>query len=256
MKNGWFGVAVAVALTGCDGVRLDAFDETPPELTLSANPDGSSVSVTLRAHVPGDSCPTFSSAVRAELNGMPLQFDQRGGMHTEWGMPTHCVQPTFTLDASAERTRSALNAPATTFRMTDGERTWVAEVEFLCNPRSLRLLSPSDGVIRPGDRVEAELEPATDTFFFMPDGEGPHASLSLERGSFGYIPQDTEFEGNRLRFTAPPTQLEGPGVLRVSASRLPASRRHVSHCEGFERCTFDCGWGPGEVSTPVLLSPR
>jgi hypothetical protein len=264
MKKGMFGAAVLVALAGCDdGVRLEAFDGSKHGLELNASPDASSVTVRLYGGTQEDWCPTISSSVRAELNGMPLRLTQRGGERSLSLLSGYCVNPTFTLDVSADPSLStALKAPATTLRVSDGERTWVAEVEFLCNRRSLRVISPASGVLHRGERVEVELDPATDTFFQIPndiDDTGIFAILSpVDKSQTDYITSNVELAGNRLRFTVPHISppLDGPWVLEVTTFQGAAPfRRHVSRCEGFSNCKFDCGHDLGGVTTPVRLSP-
>jgi hypothetical protein len=137
-------------------------------------------------------------------------------------------------DASA-----MIGGELTRVRMTDGDTTFLAEVQSLCVGRTFVLRSPADGIVRVGDEVDVEWTPATDALHVETLGitsQDPYQELL-----FLAVDGSLRVEANHLRFRMPavPEGMEGPATL-VIGSRDGYYRPAVTRCEGFTECHFSC----------------
>jgi hypothetical protein len=240
MRKLALAITLSVALTGCDGARLSEL--TRAELSLNKasvmerRPETGSLEVVLDVATEGDSCPTLSSRTHATLNELPLTTLSLGE-EVSSNFSGFCRSPSFALRTTPAEVVRLLSAASLTLKVMDGESTRVVEVGALCGPRRMRMVRPADGLLRVGETVELEWEPATDRLKFF------GVSIS-EVGGIGGAGAAAQVQRNRLSFIAPrwPGQTER-ALLNPSSSFSnlgPDFYVPVTRCD-FDRCDMECG---------------
>lgn len=246
MRKLAFASALAFALTGCDGAHLKelTFAEISlnKESMMEFHPELGAVDVVLVAGVEGDSCPTLSSDTRATLNDIPLTTRSLGEV-VHGFMSGFCRSPTFELRTSREEVVRLLSSPSLMLKVMDGESTRVVEVGSLCGPRSLRVVKPADGLLREGETVELQWEPATDQLV-------PMLLSFKDEGGQWLTHTYADVFSPRVSLTVPPRpDSTGQVVLQPTAvaSIDPPFKVPVKRCD-FDRCDMRCG-------LPVPIQP-
>ena len=144
-----------------------------------------------------------------------------------------------------------LSAPSLTLKVTDGESTRVVEMGSLCAPRTLRVVTPADGLLRPGEPLELQWEPATDTL-------APMHLIFQEEGGPWLAQAAPDLLGTRLTLTAPPRPSTSKPVVLWPTTALgtpdPAFKVPVNRCD-FDRCDMQCGASVPIQSLPVQWAP-
>jgi hypothetical protein len=239
-----------MVMCGCGGLSLD--EMKAPGLLVqvgSSDDDFMEPYITLReirenkdgeATQEGD-CPELSGGARAFINDVEVPLQSPGGWSSGsfMGPAAHCSPTVFQAGETALPVPGA--EAVTRVHITEGDQTFIAETRGLCAPRSLAMRAPADGVLRPGQEVELEWQPATDVLLVqrvtLYTGAGSAYPVSLQS-------ETLQIEGNRMRFRVPQflraTDV-GAATLRLSADGdsdlyLPGLMR----CEGFAECRFDC----------------
>jgi hypothetical protein len=143
--------------------------------------------------------------LQATQNGRALrQLSAGGEVDPGFMRPGGCATPVFEAfmpDASEELTSFVLSA---------GGQTLVAEFQYTTAPLSMRLREPADGLLRPGTRAVLEYFPATDVLL------APTLHLEGPAGSRPWAPNPElmRLEPGTLTFTVP---LElSPGATQLS----------------------------------------
>jgi hypothetical protein len=237
-----------LVMCGCGGLSLDEM-KAPGLFMQTLNPFDEPVMkpyVTLReiqereegeAIEKGD-CPDLSGGTRAFVDDVEVPMEGPGGWHSGGflGPAPYCSPTTF-------RTESSLPLPGaedvTRIRITEGDKTFIAETQGLCGPRSFRMSAPADGVLRSGVDVELEWLPATDILLVHRVIVGTQAGevdLSLRSGTL-------QIEGNRMRFRMPflATQATGEASISLAAEgSYDLFHAGPTRCEGFAECRFQC----------------
>jgi hypothetical protein len=135
-----------------------------------------------------------------------------------------------------------------TFRLFDAGLERVVEFENVFAPMSMRIVSPEDGVLRPGQTLVVERSPATDTVFSFLGGPPSYEQLSFFSGA-----QQFHFNsgfvrnGNRLSFTVPENVLAGEGFIALEGDYNPG----ITRCD-FTQCSFSRTRSSGRV--PVVFA--
>lgn len=247
MRKLALATTLSLALTGCDGVRLKEL--TVAEISLNKDsvmrhhPEIGSVEVVLDAGAKGDSCPTLSSQTHATLNDLPLTTRSLGE-EVSSNFSGFCRSPTFELRTSPEEVRRLLSSSSLTLKVMDGESTRVVEVGALCGPRSMRVVKPADGLLRVGETVELQWEPATDRL-------NPIDLRFSDEGGNWLAWASAQVQRSRLSFTVPPWPgSTGRALMHPSSASgifVPAFKAPVTRCD-FDRCDMQCG-------LPVSIEP-
>lgn len=204
----------------------------------------------------GEGCPDLSSRTEAFFNDteVPMttagHFKERGSFPI--ATPESCVSTVFV--TGADDLPSNLRDEVTRIRLEEGDTTFHAEAFLVCTPRSITMTAPADGVLRSGDEVELEWQPATDVL--SPGNvwlRGTGFAVQLAGSSGGTV----RVEGNRLRLRIPqlPAGAKGAANLQVFGHpRTGLYQPQVTRCEGFAECLFWCGAPPHPTaSVPVTV---
>jgi hypothetical protein len=196
-----------------------------------------------------EDCSEPSSEIEAFVDDVRAPLAAAGG-HVSGGFlgGGGCFPASYLLEGADAA--ALADAALTRVRMTDGDSTFLAEVQSLCAERTFLLRSPADGIVRAGDEVDVEWAPATDALHVEALGitsQDPYQELLFLVADGGL-----RLEANHLRFRMPavPEGMEGPATL-VIASRDGYYRPAVTRCEGFTECHFSCD--PG-VQTQLELT--
>jgi hypothetical protein len=250
------GIALVGGLVGCESEP--GLDElTLSELHFTVDKEHRHLLLELYVDTPGG-CEPISSAIQAEVDGMPMRLVDAGGIRGGGPLTSgsDCLNPLFVLEVPEEAAFPPLEGPVTSVKLRDGETEVVAEVEHLCTERRLRLVTPASGVVHPGEQVEVAIEPGTDILrnpYVWWSTTGPREGYALS--SYNGLTMSAQ----RIRFRAPDfaglgvdsayLELTGP----VGASALVP---RVSRCDGFRRCEFKCE-DPASYSIvlPIRLEP-
>jgi hypothetical protein len=205
---------------------------------MERRPETGSLEVVLDVATEGDSCPTLSSRTHATLNELPLTTLSLG----EWastsdGFGKFCRSPRFVLRTTPEEVVRLLSAPTLTLKVMDGESTRVVEVGALCGPRRMRMVWPADGLLRVGETVELEWEPATDRLKFF--------GVSITGvGGTGAAGANVQVQRNRLSFVVPRWSGQTERAMLEPSSSFsslgPDFYVPVTRCD-FDRCSMACG---------------
>jgi len=182
----------------------------------------------------GGGCLSVSPGVEVSMNGKRMTVTSRGGESKV--IEGRCAEVLFHGPLPAE------TDAVTTFVLEEGEERYVAEFQNLLTPISLRLASPSDGVVRPGQTVVVDWEPAT----FKGREDNPPYPRFLDAMDKVHVLQASWGQGgSSLSIQLPAGVAPGMGELDVDPF-APA----VSRCD-FESCAAE---GVKPSLLPVTLS--
>jgi len=179
-------------------------------------------------------CLSVSPELKVTLNGKPMTVTSRGGESKL--VEGKCEQVLFHGPVPAE------TDAVTTFVLEEGEDSYVAEFQNLLTPISLRLVSPSDGVVRPGQTVVVDWAPTT----FKGEAARPPYPRFLDATDKMHVLQASWGQGgSSLSFQLSADVAPGAGQLDVDPF-APA----VSRCD-FESCGAE---GVKPALLPVTVS--
>jgi hypothetical protein len=199
-------------------------------------------------------CPDLSGGTRAFFNDIEVpmsiagHFKERGSFPI--GTPENCYSTVFM--TREDELPHNLRDELTRIRLQEGDTVFHAEAFLVCAPRSLTMTAPAGGMLRSGDEVELEWQPASDVL--TPRAvklRGAGFFVDLANTSSGTLRVD----GNRLRFRVPPlaANVKGAAELEVLGESLRAANPQVTRCEGFAECRFNCSsFPPSKVPVTVL----
>ncbi|WP_257450199.1 hypothetical protein [Archangium lipolyticum] len=220
-------LALGAALVGAAGCGPALRDLGDVEVYLnpspsSSNPAPSTLSYDANAH----GCVNWPEDWTATQNGKPLTFVSRGGNTLVWSSSytpqgVICSMPTF------ESFAPDITEEVTTFIFSDGHDEIVAEFLNLNTPLSLRLVSPQDGLLRPGQTAVVAYAPETDRL-----GE-PGLELGRNDGSgINWLRGTTRprQEGATFTFTVPLSVPPGEAELSLRATAVSGVSRCSSTC--------------------------
>jgi hypothetical protein len=215
------GGVLALAV-GCNPLGNAALDGS---LFVQSEPiEGSDLvlfSASLGAVSDTGECEVLPLTAQITVNGKPADIQNRGSKIKE--LFSSCETIGFSAQVPA-------NSEAVTFRVFDLGLEHVAEFRNVFTPMSLRLLSPKEGVLHPGQTVELERLPATDTTLDpIGDGRPSHQAVTFEStgGQSGSV-NGLSIRGNRFTFTVPSQVQAGEGFIVLEGEYVPA----------IERCDF------------------
>lgn len=181
----------------------------------------------------GGGCLAVSPNLEVTMNGQPMTMTSRGGEPELKGM--RCQDPLFHGPLPAE------TDAVTTFVLEDDEEKYVAEFQNLITPIALRLVSPADGLVRPGQTVVVDWQPDT---FKGEEGSTPYPRFSDATDKVHAL-QATWGQGRTsMSIQIPAEVAPGPGRLDVDPF-TPA----VSRCD-FESCHPE-SVKPAELSVTI-----
>ncbi|HEX8698182.1 MAG TPA: hypothetical protein VF815_05055 [Myxococcaceae bacterium] len=261
-KSRWVSSLVLVWLWGCGAVELE--DMEAPVLFVSAPHPSAWAFAPLQISVgeAGENCPDLSDDMKAFFNDSEVPLTTVGGWYdgSFMGPSAGCRHSLYSAEASA--LPPGLGEALTRIRITEGDTTLHAEAQDLCAPRRISVRSPADGVLRQGDTVVLEWQPANDALHVkdiavqFTNGAGFKEGYSLVSTTLNSL----QLEGNLLRFVMPPlpTAFEGPAELMFTGSStvprmfIPQATR----CEGFVECVFDCSYPEVPYALNVTLQYR
>jgi hypothetical protein len=242
-------------LWGCGPVTLE--DMKAPILWVAAPPATGPWSRELLITLTegGEDCPDLSNQTRAYFNDVEVPMIHAG----QWtngsimGPGPRCYSTLFEAEGNGLPQPSTLGEDVTRIRITEGDKTLHAEIQDLCAPRRFTVSSPVGGVLRPGDEVELEWQPATDEVLVQ--------TVTLANGTTAYevarLSDGTlRVEGNRMRFRLPQPfigAVEGWAELRLRSGSEGDYRHKVTRCEGFAQCHFRCQHTDVERDLQVTL---
>ncbi len=217
---------------GCSS-RRRLTDIRGPLLSLTI-PDPSGTAVVhvlssdsgLRARGP---CKLPAPDASATLNGVSLER-QRGKYATDdLAFDLDCIVAFSARGATVRRTGASA-----VLRLADDSVTWTLELPTAFSPRSFSLTTPSNGVLRRGQRVVIRWSRTDDQI--DPRGIGFELYRSGDEPGTGTVLREVEVRGDELAFTIPDDARQswtGPAFLRFlgSASVAPASKGYpVEQC--------------------------
>ena len=216
MLGGLFAV-VAGCGGGSDlGASRPAFQvgfRYPP----SAGPDN--YAVQLVGKDAGGGCLSVPSSLEASMNGKPMTVASRGGESKL--VEGKCEQVVFHGPIPAE------TDAVTTFVLEEGEERYVAEFQNLTTPISLRLVSPADGVVRPGQTVVVDWTPTT---FKGEAARTPYPRFLDATDKMHVLQASWGQGGSSLSFPLPADVAPGAGQLDVDPFAPAVSRCDFASC--------------------------
>jgi hypothetical protein len=191
------------------------------------------------AHPEGD-CSVLSMTAQATVNGKPADIRGRGSKFKKL-FSNNCESIWFTGVAPADSEKI-------TFRLFDLGLERVVEFQNVFAPMSIRIVSPEDGILHPGQTLVVERSPATDTAYAFLDSPPSYEQLSFFSGeqqfhfNHGFVR-----DGTRLSFTVPEEVPEGEGFIALQGDYNPG----VTRCD-FSLCSFSRLKSSGQV--PVVFA--
>ncbi|WP_143195209.1 hypothetical protein [Archangium sp. Cb G35] len=231
---------VLAMAAGCGGLADESRDSS---LTVNSAQDAGNglvrFNVGLHTFVPFGGCSVLSMTAQATVNGKPADIRSRGGESKE--RMGYCEPIWFTGVAPAD-------SETITFRVFDLGLDRVAEFQNVFEPLSIRIVSPEDGVLHPGQTLVVERSPATDTFAAGRDSPPRPELMSFFSGArlTQFVPNFAK-DGNRLSFTVPTEVLAGEGFIAIEGYYDPG----VTRCD-FTQCRFTRLKSSGQV--PVVFT--
>lgn len=192
-------------------------------------------------HAASDSgdCAVLSMTAQATVNGKPADIRGRGSKFKAYKEGCEPIWFTGVAPAGSE---------TITFRIFDLGLERVVEFQNVFAPMSMRIVSPEDGILHPGQTLVVERSPATDTASAFLDSPPSYEQLSFFSGE-----QQVHFnhgfvrDGNRLSFTVPGGVPEGEGFIALEGDYSPG----VTRCD-FSLCSFSRLKSSGRV--PVVFA--
>jgi hypothetical protein len=188
---------------------------------------------------PSGDCAVLSMTAQATVNGKPADIRGRGSKFKKFKQGCEPIWFTGVAPAGSE---------TITFRLFDLGLERVAEFHNMFEPMSMRIVSPEDGVLHPGQTLVVERSPATDTASAFLDSPPSYEALSFFSGeqqfhyNHGFVR-----DGNRLSFTVPAEVPAGEGFLALQGDYNPG----VTRCD-FSQCSFTRLKSSGRV--PVVFA--
>ncbi|WNG61072.1 hypothetical protein F0U59_44965 [Archangium gephyra] len=182
-------------------------------------------SVSIYATTPSGDCSVLSMTAQATVNGKPADIRGRGSKFKKFKQGCEFIWFTGVAPADSEKI---------TFRLFDLGLERVVEFQNVFAPMSIRIVSPEDGVLHPGQTLVVERSPATDTASAFLDNPPSFEALSFFSGeqqfhyNHGYVR-----DGNRLSFTVPAEVPAGEGFIALQGDYDPG----VTRCD-FTDCRF------------------
>ncbi len=135
-----------------------------------------------------------------------------------------------------------------TFRLFDLGLDRVAEFQNVFAPMSIRVVSPEDGLLHPGQTLVVERSPDTDMAAAFLDNPPSYEALSFFSGDQNFhINHGFVRNGNRLSFTVPAEVPAGEGFIALEGDDDPG----VTRCD-FSDCSFTRTKSSGRV--PVVFA--
>jgi hypothetical protein len=181
----------------------------------------------------GGGCLSVSPSLEVTLNGKRMTVTSRGGESRL--VEGKCEQVLFHGPPPAE------TDAVTTFVLEDDGKRYVAEFQHLLTPITLRLVSPADGVVRPGQTVVVDWEPAT---FKGSEGSPPYPRFRDATDTVHLAQATWGQGGGSMSIQLPAGIAPGRGDLEVDPF-TPA----VSRCD-FESCVPE-GVKPTDLSVTL-----
>ena len=184
-------------------------------------------------------CAVLSMTAQATVNRKPADIRGRGSKFKSY--KEGCKPIWFTGVAPAD-------SETITFRIFDLGLERVVEFQNVFAPMSIRIVSPEDGILHPGQTLVVERSPATDTASAFLDSPPSYEQLSFFSGeqqfhfNHGFVR-----DGNRLSFTVPEEVAEGEGFIALQGDYNPG----VTRCD-FSLCSFSRLKSSGQV--PVTFA--
>jgi hypothetical protein len=228
-----FGLSVTALLAdGCQfGHRVTLAMLAHSDLHFALSPDDATLALRIFPRnilPPGSDC-------RFEVPGLEVTFNNVHLVRRRGNTPGGdvSINSDCMLDYALPPSGSPSTSPPTTFgsghagviRLRDGNTSWSLAIPDALTPRRLRLASPEDGILRPGQEAVVRSIPATDK---MPsEGLGIRLAAENNRGKSVTIGK-VQVSGDTIRFRVPidlPPGMEGPGSLVL----LGVALIHIDH---------------------------
>jgi hypothetical protein len=218
------GGVLAMA-AGCGGLE---YEDRDTFFTVEAEPaedDLVRFHVGLFVNSPSGDCTVLSYTAQATVNGKPAEIRSRGSKFKKFKQG--CEPIVFSAVAPA-------GGELVTFRLFDLGLERVAEFQNVFAPMSVRIVSPEDGILHPGQTLVVERSPATDTAYAYLDHPPSFEALSFFSGEqYFHYNHGYEREGNRLSFKVPAEVPAGEGFITVQGDYNPG----LTRCD-FTMCSF------------------
>ncbi len=252
-----FAALLACSLWGCDsGKGLGELKE--PRLILEVILDDTDDpneprEIEISVDYAGE-CVELASA-KAKLNGVDIPESSQGGMETSKVGEEYCAPKSFRLNQENGSKRLPSVDGLVSVRVSDGETSFEAQFDGICEDRTLVLRSPAQP-LKGGDEVELEWLPASDEF------EVIKVWIESLNGAWAtkILGEAVRQEGNRIFFTMPEVPAEAAGELQVYMYTSPPPPgtwspgsffAKASKCEGASACLANCIDASGGVVVVV-----
>jgi len=216
----FLALLVAFSAAACGGSDLSALP-VDAKLFASSDPLGQTLFAGL-SYDGTQKCFTFGD-LHAKVNGVSVPVGNSGPF-TDSNGGTGCHFPAFEVDPAPVVAQVVIE-------VTDGTRTIQATYASPCLPRTLTVVSPSDGVMHQDQAVTIQWSPLTDQLGPLNGGEFQGAN----RDDTEALPPITALSGNRIQFTVPGGYEPGLATISLSDLGQPA----VLDCEGISSCTWN-----------------
>ncbi len=167
----------------------------------------------------GGGCLSVSPDVEVSMNGKRMSATSRGGESKL--LKGACDAVLFHGPAPAE------TDAVTTFVLAEGEEQYVAEFQNLLTPISLRIASPADGVVRPGQTVVVDWEPTT---FKVGEGSPRYPRFMDATDTVHVLEATWGLGGSSMSFQLPAGVAPGMGELDVDPFAPTVSRCDFKTC--------------------------
>lgn len=240
-----------VALSGCTGcftdeMKLAEIDglELHADLVSDSVPVPRVMQFRVELYHPNiweTACPVLPAETKVTIDGvtMPEEGGDEGGIRGS----QLCEGPHYQLFEQDFPPVSEV----TRFVAFDGETSVTAEFANLFARRSVALVSPTDGILRHGEKATVEITPDTDSIEpglgleFVEGATLEDCRLEGAKYASVTMPIPTTADGNRLEFEVP--------AIEFTRGCVCASTVHpkILRCEGVGRCLMSIyNFKPGE----------
>jgi hypothetical protein len=222
-------------LVGAAGCGIGDNETFHPRFQVNTGNNLNEISDTLAVELHGisskDGCFSLPGGAKVTMNGKPVNIESRG---SRMMFMRSCESVKFSAPTPAP------TEEVTTFMISDWGDERVVEFQNVAVPMTMRVLSPQDGILRPGQNVVLERSPATDTVY-----EG--ALHVIVRDAAGQEHRRAELlqEENRISFVVPAGLAEGAGSIELRGR----FRSGVTRCD-FSDCAHD---KDRSVEQPVMF---